>query len=167
MVSNKQKASSKAMVGSVRALKKGDTKGSNINNWLKKTGALEAVEQYKPEETGDFVTDLINDGKWLKQKQEHLKAFLQIYASVGGTSANYMVMIKELEMDLLKLKKAIEDRGKIPLEDMNYQKNFKMLQQMILDANKLNLDIGKANMDYKMKKQQKGEEVEDMFVAVE
>ena len=166
MAKKKKHANSEIMKGHTRTLKTGESKGTQVNNWLRKTGVLEEIEKFKPEETGDFIKDLVDKGKWLKEKQEILKIFLEIYASVGGTSANYMVLIRELEMDLLNLKKKIEDEGKNPLEDTNYQKNFKMLQQMILDANKLNLDIGKAQADYKFRKHQKGIDDDYIFTVI-
>lgn len=161
-----QKKKAEAMQGHARNAKSGMIEGTKINNWLKTSGVMDAVDSYEPEKTGDFTKDLIKQGKWLKYKQEMLKGFIDLYASVGGTAANYMNQIKTLEMDLYKLKQKLEEEGKNPLEDKNYFNNLKLLQQMILDANKLNLDVGKAVADYKFKKAKSDKNEDDEFFTV-
>lgn len=152
----KQNKRSISKIGNTAALKTGETEGSKANNWLKQMGVIDAIESVKPQESEDYLEYLKNTGTWLKWKKQELGDMLELYASVGGTAANYMARIQKLEMDLFKRQKQLEDEGISPMDDKMFLDWNKELNKMILEANKLNLDINKAKADYTFKKSKQG-----------
>lgn len=119
------------------------------------------IDNTKPEESGDFVKDIISQGKWLKERQAKIETFLEIYATVGGTAANFAQKIYKLEMQIAQYEMELEKDGINPMTDKQYMDWTKIHNQMIIDANKLNIDYAKAStaMSHKNKDNESNDEL--------
>ena len=123
-----------------------------FKGWLEESGINFDMLKPKMEKYNNILKWNDDNIAYMAARAEIIKKFYELYSSLGDKGANFMLEITKLSYFMDMLEKQLMEEGKNPIENKPYMDALKRKQDLMVEVNKLKLDVEKAKANYVSKK---------------
>jgi len=145
--------------GNDNALKKGCDQNTQFNKWLKANG----IKLTPPPDTGDFIQDLNNRVRFIKEREKLLEGQIALYKSINARGHTVFGQLMELETDILTRRNNLKQEGKDPIDDKPLQDAEHRRFEMMKFLEKIKFDKDKAAVDFAIRKSTNDKDGDNLF----